>query len=236
MSDVMSQAVAFDDETEVASIQKDRASFYRMLASLFYRPLAQEEIDAMASSNLSSFETADGVKESLMGEGIHEILRYLRRTNTGTRQELAADYTSVFGGVGTWNKCCAAPYKSVFTSEDGLLYQEGFREVFSEYKRHCVRLREGIDLPDDHLSFMCEYMALMADRIARALEERDQGEARSLIEDSLSFLKEHILSWYPQLRERADHIAETRFYKGVLKLAQGYFENDERALVCMLAA
>ena len=235
MSDAMSKSAMCVNSGEVASLQKDRASFYRMLASLFYRPLTQEEIDSMASSNLSSFESVEGVEGTLMGEGIHEINRSLKRKNTGTRQELAADFTSVFGGIGTWNNQCAAPYKSVFTSEEGLLYQEGYREVFAEYKRHCVRLREGVDLPDDHLSFICEFMALMADRAATAMESGKQDEAASLLFDSCSFLREHILSWFPRLYARANHIAETHFYRGVLKLARGYFENDLKTLECLLA-
>ena len=40
-------------------------------------------------------EAADGTTD----DGRNDIMRYLRRRNTGTREELASDFTSVFYGI-----------------------------------------------------------------------------------------------------------------------------------------
>ena len=40
------------------------------------------------------------------------------------------------------------------------------------------------------------------------------------------FLDEHVASWFPLLRRRAEQLVTTRFYRGVLALTQGYLDFD----------
>ena len=97
-------------------------------------------------------------------DGLNDMVRYLRKRNTGTRQELACDFTSAFAGTKTYAGKSAVPYESVFTSEDGLLCQEAYHEVHAAYRREALHKRDGITFPDDHLSFMCQFMATLSRR------------------------------------------------------------------------
>ena len=72
-------------------------------------------------------------------DGVNDITRYLRKRNTGTRDEMAVDFTGTFTGIKTYEGKTAVPYKSVFTSEDGLMYQEGFREVYHAFKAEAIK-------------------------------------------------------------------------------------------------
>ncbi len=211
---------------EVAEVLEGRAAFYEMLASLFFRPLTQDQIDAMAVQDFSPYQ---GINDAFDG-GINHVTRYLRKRHTGTRQELACDFTSAFAGTKTYEGKSAVPYESVFTSEEGLLCQGSYHEVYAAYKRASLHKREGLDFPEDHLSFLCQFMAVMS---RRAIDKLDADDVEGAVEDlrcSREFLGRHILSWYQAFEERALLIVGARFYRGVLAMARGFFTFDADVL------
>ena len=136
---------------EVAAALEGRAAFYETLAGLFWMPLTAEQVEAMAGQDFSAYAELNDD----FAAGVNDITRYLRKRNTGTRDEMAVDFTGTFTGIKTYEGKTAVPYKSVFTSEDGLMYQEGFREVYHAFKAEAIKKRAGLDYPDDHISFLC---------------------------------------------------------------------------------
>ncbi|MEG0462188.1 molecular chaperone TorD family protein, partial [Gordonibacter sp.] len=130
-----------------------------------------------------------------------DIQRSLSKRNTGTRQELAVDFTGAFAGTSSWEGRCAMPCESVFTSEEGLMYQESYHEVHRLFKEHRVSRSAGFDFPDDHLSFMCTFMAMLSQRTAAALREGAYREALEQMRTSRTFLESHILSWFDRFEE-----------------------------------
>lgn len=200
-----------------------RSDFYRLLSSLFFLPLTQEQIDAMAGKDFSVFAELN----DLCGEGANDIVRYLRKRNSGTRRELAADFTSVFGGAHTWKGRYATPYESLFEEGHGQrLFAASYRKVLAEYRAARVVKTPGMDYPEDHLSFMCEFLAIESDRAAAAIEGNNITEAKELVETSRAFLETHILSWFGRLEDLAANLITTRFYRGVMKIARGFFDGD----------
>ena len=216
----------------VVAALEGRAAFYRTIASLYFKPLTQDQIDAMASADLSEYS---GINR-LFAEGVDDVERVLRKRNSGTRQDLAVDFTAAFAGTSSWKGMYAVPYKSVFTSEEGLLYQEGYREVFDAYKSHCVKRRDGLDFPDDHLSFMCEFLAILSDRACGHVRAGEYRLALKDLEFSERFLNRDILSWFEDFSGLAEKILKTRFYRGVLKMTGGFFELDKMVLSDMREA
>ena len=66
---------------EVDGATAARAAMYRMLASLYFAELTEEKVRELAGVKLSGMDFGD----ELMAEGMHDIERYLRRVNSGTR-------------------------------------------------------------------------------------------------------------------------------------------------------
>lgn len=222
----MAETAVATETPDAAEVLEGRAAFYEMLAALFFTPLTQDQIDAMAMQDFSAYE---GVNE-MFDAGINDVTRYLRKRHTGTRQELACDFTSAFAGTKTFEGHSAVPYESVFTSEDGLLCQGAYHEVYATYKRSRLRKREGLDFPEDHLSFLCEYLAVLSRRALQKLEADDCAGALEDLAASKEFLDDHVLSWYGAFDERARKIIQTRFYRGVLSIAGGFFAFDRQVL------
>ena len=212
------EAISIDTLIEVL---KGRQEFYLALAGFYYKPLTQEQIDKMVQTDYSGF----GLGEPLLEEGFNDITRILRKHNTGTRQMLAIDYTSSFGGTATYLGNTAVPYASVYLSKQGLMNQQPRADIFNVFKRNLLRVTES-NTPDDHLSFMLEFLAVMSDRCGTALQEDRIEDARSCLKESRDVINNHILTWFDVFMESALKLIETRFYRGVLKITKGYLLLD----------
>lgn len=209
-------------ESQVFEVLAGRAAFFDMLAGLYFSPLSQEQIEGIALLDLSGF--AD-VNEDFRS-GLHDMQQYLAKRNSGTRQELAVDFTGAFAGTSTFEGKTAVPYKSVFTSENGLLMQEGYEEVFHAYKVQAVRKRSGFDWPEDHLSLMFQFLALMSRRAGEAVAAGDVAQAAADLHASQAFARDQLGSWIGSFVDVANRIVRTRFYRGVLRMTSGYLRFD----------
>lgn len=199
-----------------------RSSFYDLLAALYFKPLTEEHIENITKMDLSAY--ADLNED--FAQGVSNISRYLRKQNTGTRQELAVDFTAAFAGTSSWEGRYAVPYESVFTSEEGLLFRDSFHEVYALFRENGIKRSEGYDFPDDHLSFMCEFQSILSQRASEALDAGRKAEALEQIALSQKFLKEHILNWFDDFHDLALLLLKTRFYHGILEVTRGFFAFD----------
>ena len=209
-------------QEEFAQALRNRSGFYRMLAGFYFKPLTQEQIDTMAQADFSAFDFDD----EEMRQGFHDIEHFLRKRNSGTRSKLAVDFTSAFLGAHVYQGLSAVPYESVHVSKQKLMMQESRASVLAEYKAQALRVRHFSDTPEDHLSFELEYMAVLSDRSARALEEGECAEALRNILLQQAFLRGHITNWFDAFKEVALGILETRFYRGVLRVTGAFIRLD----------
>jgi TorA maturation chaperone TorD len=213
----------------LVEVLESRSASYRMLSRLFLKPLALEDIDTFESLDLvaRAREMEDG---GLIAEGFNDMGRGLRRRHTGTRSLLATDYTMCFDGLRTVDDKVAVPYASVHLSAKGLLYQEPRNDVYRAFRSAGVCLEDGIDLPEDHLSFELEFLAVLSDRAREVLDRDDAPVAAELLATSRDFLENNVLSWTPLFVELSSSLLETRFYQGAVKFLDGYLALDRQTL------
>lgn len=216
---------------EFAKIEANRAALYRFVAKLFRAPLTSEDIEMLAASDLAT-RAGD---EAGIGHGLKVMGRYLAKRNTGTRETLGRDYTCAFLGVQEAEGKVALPFESAFTSDHQRYMGEARGKVYNIYKRCSLRLADGIDLPEDHLSFMCDFMAAMIDRTVTLFEEKDDASLRQNLLLQRAFLDRHIRNWFPEFARIASAIVQERFYKGALEYAHGVFDLDAKVLKNLLA-
>ncbi len=209
---------------EIAESVRDRAEMYRLLAQVYFKPLSQEQIDALAQAGLAALAADDA---SPFAGGYNDVYRYLRRMNTGTRQELASDFTSVFYGIQTYEGRAAQPIESLYRSDGGLVMGKASGEVYRAFRESRVKVHEGLDLPDDHLSFLFEFMACLCERIATYAENGHWQEAMQTLDEQRTFFKHHIASWFPRFKAIANRLVATRFYRGWLKITQAFLADEE---------
>lgn len=198
---------------------KGHSAFLDMLARLYYKPLSQEELDAIAQLSVD-----DLPEDARVADGFAEMLAYLHRGGSTLRQDVNVDYTSAFYGINSYEGQVAHPCESVFVGEEGLLMQAETRAVYRIYKAECIKKDPEIGIPDDHLSFELQFLSKMCERAAASLEAGDTAEAARNIAVQEAFLAEHIQAWFPAMQKVALHLLNTPFYKGLLKATEGYLE------------
>lgn len=203
---------------------KARAQFYNMLSSFYMRPLTQEEVETMAASDFSDLRRNETNSE--IAQGFEDIFRYLRKRNTGTRQELAADFTGVFDGIQTFEGRQAMPYESLFRDDSGLLMRAPRNEVYETFKHAHLQVTPGIDLPEDHLSFEFEFMAVLCERAEEALAKQDIQACIESLKTQAKFFELHIASWFEDFYDLAFRLVGTRFYRGVLRITHGFLDSE----------
>ncbi len=211
----------FLEMEELAAELEFSRGVYDMLARLYYAPLDDGEVSSLASTDL----TWEVEGSPLMREGLDEMRRCLEGVHPTLRQDLNIDFTSAFYAVNQYEGKVAAPYESVFRSEDGLLFQKPHGEVFRSYKRESLKVDPDVNLPADHLSFELQFLGHLCDRAAEALRTGDDERACELLERQAAFLREHVLSWIGDLASVAEKLVKLDFYRGVLKVTQAFAED-----------
>lgn len=206
----------------------ERAAFYRLLSQLYYEPLSQAQVDAMDPDALR--DLACVAESPLAAEGYNDMYRALRHRDTGTRQVLNVDFTGAFYGTRTFEGLTAEPYESLYTSAEGRLMGPARTDVHRTFTQAGIKVGEGVDLPDDHLSFELEYLALLCDRCQEALDADDRRQALETLGMQRAFLEEHVLNWFGRFYNLSNRVLQTRFYRGVNKVARSFLEG-ERATI-----
>lgn len=213
--------------TEVVNLLSDRASLYRFLSILYYKPLEDVQIEALAESSLCQPTHDDS---SPFANAYHNIYGSLRLRHTGTREMLAADFTGAFYGIRTIQGRTAQPYQPLYQEEGGLLMGEARAQVYHKLKASALKVADGIDLPEDHFSFICSYMTYLCEKTIEALSEEDIELALDLTNQQRTFFENHIHCWVPSFIEQAFAFVETRFYRGVLELTSTFIDQEEYLL------
>ncbi|TJW09705.1 TorD/DmsD family molecular chaperone [Parvibacter caecicola] len=207
---------------------RNRAALYRMLATLYFKPLSSEQIEALASSDFSSLATEEN---SPFAEAYADLGGALRLRHTGTKEQLAADYTGAFYGIRTHKGRTAQPFESLFrTGGKAELMGEARSEVYRELKRQKLKVPDGIDLPEDHLSFIFEYLGLLCDQAATLLQSGNHAEGEAILETQRDFFVAHVDSWINSFIAQGRLMVETRFYRGVLKLTEAFVAEEKELL------
>ena len=208
---------------EIAEISSERASLYRLLATLYFKPLDNEQIEAIADCASGEAES----DESPFAEAFRDIYGALRLRHTGTREILGADFTAVFYGTKTIDERTAMPYESLHDQSCGRFMGQARGEVVHILKAAGLKVPQNIDLPEDHLSFICAYLALTCDEQERQARAGNLDELRKVSADQNLFFEKHLQSWVPSFAKYARRFVETRFYRGVLELTEIFVKEED---------
>ena len=184
----------------------------------------------------SVLEADAGPRDPLIAEGFEDIRRYLRKRDTGTRQELAMDYAHTFLAAGNYESLAATPYESVFTSETGLLMQDARDEVYKMYCAEHVQPSESLHTPEDHVTFEFEFVATLLERTNDALHAGNVEEALHYARTAQEFNEKHQLNWIDDLCDAVMNCAQTRFYRGLSKVTRGWVHLEAAVMADEVAA
>ena len=185
-----------------------RANFYRFLSRLYLL-----EVDEALWNAMQNMTFPVDAAEGDMKAGFELMRGYLDANADGdlvaVLDDLAVDYARIFLSAGVAQGRAAFPYESVYTSRKHLVMQDSRMDVVALYaKRGVAPSKDNYHVPEDHLGYLCEYMAILI----------DEGAA----DEQKAFLKNHLLNWVSAFTVDMGKYAATDFYGGLAKLTRGF--------------
>lgn len=207
---------------------------YHLLSQLFFKEVSTEYLDQLRQEMPSLGGFFDDFFRELPTRGTEEM-----------RKELAADFTFLFLGM---SKNPIAPYESFYTSREQLLMQDSRDEVVAEYRSEGLispswesqaeearteAQENAFDeetgwyrLPEDHVSFELDYMAVLCRRTARELERDDADAVLAYLAKQQEFLERHVLRWIPNLCDDVIRRARTSFYRDLAEMTKAFIGEE----------
>lgn len=208
-------------------IAENRAALYHWFALAFFAPPVEGEVVDMREGKthllLTSLAATPGA-----AAGIAAMCRALATgTARGVASALGAAHARLFYGVGGYES--ASPYRSVYSSEQGLLCQHATAEMERVLRQHRLRLEDKVCEPSDHLSIQLEVMSQLAHRFAEATELKNDMLA-TLQAEQADFLANQLLSWLPDFAKRVAEIDDLGFHAGLASVLVAILGQDHAYL------
>ncbi len=197
-----------------AGTAKERSGLYGFLAEVFR---------AEPTPDLLRRIKDNGFLETLTAAGAHLGGEFPQRPEDELLEDLAVEYTRLFLGPGKH----VQPYAAIYLGGAGAslcgpatVWARDFME-----RAGFTLTPEHHGLPD-HVSVELEFMAGMAEREARAIEDSDIEAAAQCRRIQKEFLQDHLGRWLPEFCGRAAEHAELTFYREMARLAGRFIESE----------
>jgi len=216
-----------------AHIDLNRAALYRWFARLFFTTASETEVIDLRAGRMRA------VLESLaMTPGAEEpVAAICRALDHGSAASVAASLgvarTRLFDGIG--GNQTTPPYRSVFTSDSGLLCQEATVEMEQVLRQYVLKLDESVCEPADHLSLQLEVMSQLA--LCAAVETEATGAAAGhFLVGQANFIDRQLLDWVPRFAGRLAEVDEFGFHAGLAAVLVLILQQDRAYLAELIDA
>lgn len=214
---------------ELIALLEQRSATYGLLSRLYFSEIDQELLDEM-HEGLYPVHTGDPDTDT----GYLYIATYLSNLWNESLNELSTDFSHCFFGDGIDSYSAAYPYESVYTSEKRLLMERARQEVYAIYCANGISKTEAWREGEDHISLEMEFERIISSRTIDALRAADMTEAYRLLALQYDFLKNHLVNWVPMMTADLRRFAQTKMYKGLAFLTDGFLRTDRQFLKNLL--
>jgi TorA maturation chaperone TorD len=150
-------------------------------------------------------------------EGLLRMTGYCRTWRAEFLPDIQLEYQRLFGGP----DILAPPWESVWRSEEHLMFEEHTLAVREFYARFGLSLPTRDRQPDDHFGLELLFLGHLESLALRSRREGDPAEADRFIAASLDFLDRHLLCWCFAFLARVYGAAQSDYYRGLARLAEG---------------
>jgi TorA-specific chaperone len=141
---------------------------------------------------------------------------------------LQAAHARLFDGAGGFD--AAPPYRSIYTSERGLLYQQATADMQGWLQQLQLGIASAVHEPADHLALQLEVMSELALRLA-AVQERDADpDTGAHVAQQVGFLDTQLLNWVALFAQRLAEVDALGFHAGLAALLVVVLQQDRAYL------
>jgi TorA maturation chaperone TorD len=210
----------------------ERTLGYSFLFRSFIEEPSKEFIREVKNKDILIFLSYIEENE-IIKEGIELIEGYLNKEASVEKltDEMSVEYSSLFIGAGkplvsTWESIALGSGR-LFSVNETL----NVRKYYAKYGLLPERLNKE---PDDHIGFELQFMYILADKTAKAMESRDYEKVAALISDQKEFLENHLSRWAGIFADEVCARSNNDFYTGTAKVLKGMVSADYSKICEML--
>jgi anaerobic sulfite reductase subunit A len=224
---------------DLRMVNLSREKLYAFLSRLFAKEVdaetlttitaVQPAIDLLASSQ-ETREFEDGSR--LLQEFIAETKALPSEGREGLIKDLRAEFAGLFLAVGF-------PYRrkehlltceSAFSGKYRTYYDRPYLQVRNLYRRSGFEKRKDFLEPEDHIAVELDYMANLCKQTHLSLEDENFEDASRYLQLQKGFLRDHLLKWVPQLCKSLKEGTESKLYKSLAHLTNGFTSMEEQVV------
>jgi len=212
------------DESASAPVQvaRRRADTYRLLADVFNAEPTAEMLDRLRQPEaVTAFEALGATFPA-------ELERLLTDSGqAGAVDRLACEFTRLFIGPGKH----VGPHESLHRDDQPAQHWGPSTAAVKRFiEHHGFAYDPGFQGMPDHISVEFQFMAVMANAEADAIEQGQDAEATQVREVQRVFHTEHLSPWIPKFCDKVIELAELDFYKDFVHMAKAVVEADDDEL------
>ncbi len=195
-----------------------RADTYRLLAEVFAaEPTAEllnrlrrpEVVEAFESLDVNVATELDRLEADLGEEGLID--------------EFQCEYARVFLGPGKH----VGPHESLHRDDQPAQHWgPSTAEVKRFIEHHGLSYDEGFGGMPDHISVEFQFISMLADVEADAIEQANDEKADQALEIQRTFHREHIVGWVPTFCDKVIEVATLDFFKSFAHFTKAVVEAD----------
>ncbi len=219
-------------EAPLLDLTRARASFYSFV-NLHFLELPDELFaaslrEAAFISALESLGQSHEVHREIT-KGASLMRNYLNETESLSHRELAKqlgmDRTRLYRGVSpTYGP--VPPYEALWIGKDR--NADVLPELAGIYQASGFGLQEDVKERLDYIGIQLSYMEQLVTKESEAREAGHKEEAQGILDREKAFLQDHLGQWTPGFVTSALEHARTDFYRGHLRMLQGFIEQEKR--------
>lgn len=194
---------------------------FNLLSRIFYQEPDRDWIGSIIDQEVFG-EAPFAASQREVQAGLALLQSWVKENEGGLTDEvfdqMRSDFTRLFLGPG---KLAAAPWESVYSSEERLTFQEATLQVRTWYRRFGVENEKLYSEPDDHISLELSFLAHLALQAVMAYDNNDEPMAMTYQDAQGSFFSEHPLQWAGKWCSLVENESRSDFYKGAAQLTRG---------------
>lgn len=213
----------------LVDLLEQRSATYGLLARLYREEIDQDLLDKLHET---LFPVATGDED--VDRGYLLIATYLSNLWSESVHELTVDFSRCFFGNGIDAYSAAYPCESVYSSPKRLMMQDARDEVLAIYRSEGLEKDASWRNDEDHIAVELEFMQIMCERAAEALESGDEDAAMNAFKTQRNFLDDHLYAWAGMMTADLKKFARTDLYQGLAYLTDGFLKTDHEFLADLL--
>lgn len=141
---------------------------------------------------------------------------------------LSDEYTRLFLGP---KDLIAPPWESVYRGTERALFQESTLAVRKWYEQYGFEPAQLLRYPDDHISLMMHFLALLCERAVSALEEEKEETYRDAMAAQLLFEQNHLMNWLDAYASDMEKSETNLFYPQFTKAVADMVRYDNALIL-----